>query len=126
MSRSRCWCFTLNNYSKEELTHLHNVFKNLCDDFAAQEETGETGTPHIQGYLYFKEAKTFNNITKLIPRAHVEKARKAIAAKQYCLKAATRTGDQWQATPKSAKPWPPITREEFIANATAWYDLKHK
>lgn len=95
MSRYRCWCFTLNNYTEDEVTHLLNIFDTLCKDYAAQEEISQTGTPHIQGYLYFNNNRTFTAVRALLPRAHVERARKAIAAKKYCIKNATHVGRRW-------------------------------
>lgn len=32
-------------------------------------------TPHLQGYVEFKNARTFNQVKKLLPRAHIEKAK---------------------------------------------------
>ncbi len=97
MSRYRCWVFTLNNHSEEEVEQLHIIFSDLCKDFAAQEEIGKlTGTPHIQGFLYFNNAKSYTAVQHLIPRAHIEVAKKIIAAKRYCLKSDTRDGRRWQ------------------------------
>ncbi len=93
--RSRCWSLTINNYTEKDLTQLHTVFE-ICDDFACQEEKSKSGTPHIQGYIYFRNDKAESVVRKMIPRGHWEPARKPIALKQYCSKAATRVGRQWR------------------------------
>ncbi len=121
MSRYRCWCFTLNNPSEEEVTQLLTVFEKLCADFAAQEELGvRNKTPHIQGYLYFKNNKTHSAVQKLIPRGYIRKARKAIAARQYCLKADTRNGRQW--FPKKEPIWKPPTGDDILRKAQEKYN----
>lgn len=38
-------------------------------------EKGENGTPHIQGYVRFKNQKGFKALKKLLPTAHFEKAK---------------------------------------------------
>ena len=87
--RSRNWTFTLNNYTEEDI-------KSICKidaKYVFQEEKGENGTPHLQGILMFKNPKTFNGIKKLIPKAHIEKARSKIASIKYCTKVETRNGE---------------------------------
>lgn len=50
-------------------------------------ETGESGTLHWQGYVYFKEKKSFAFIRGIIPRAHIEKQRgNCKQAIDYCKK----------------------------------------
>lgn len=72
-SRSRKWCFTLNNYSEEEVKKLS---QDLSDyKYVIGREVGESGTPHLQGYVEHKNQITFSKMKKLMPRAHIEKAR---------------------------------------------------
>ncbi len=125
MKRSRCWVFTLNNPTEKDVAQMHTIFQNLCTDFAAQEELGVRDlTPHIQGYLYFKNARTFMNMKKLLPRAHIEVARKAIAARQYCLKKDTRCGRQW--TPFNVQnQWVKPTWDEFKEQAFKFWNDKY-
>lgn len=50
-------------------------------------ETGEEGTPHYQGYVYFSTLKSFLQVKQLIGRAHIEKQRGPIdKAINYCQK----------------------------------------
>lgn len=64
--RARGWCFTINNYSYEDLDDLMDLyFRYLCFGF----ERGDKGTPHIQGYIYFDDAKTRSSVSKKLSRA---------------------------------------------------------
>lgn len=53
---SRNYCWTLNNYTPEELAFLKNP--DLLESFSYHVfgiEKGESGTPHLQGYTVFKK-----------------------------------------------------------------------
>lgn len=89
-SRSRNWCFTLNNYSREEIDAITKFSK--CK-YLFQEETGESGTPHLQGTLQFKDAKTLSKLKKLLPRGHLEVCKDLKGALIYCCKEDSRTGE---------------------------------
>ena len=83
--RPRAVCFTLNNYSLLEVTHLKNDhFKFII----FQEETGSGGTPHLQGYAQQSQPTTFARWKELIgQRAHIEAAKgDADANIRYCSK----------------------------------------
>ena len=70
--RSRSWCFTINNYTPEQ----YESFISTPSQYAiAGCETGESGTPHIQGYIYFHNAKSFSSLKKEYPTAHIELAK---------------------------------------------------
>jgi len=46
------WCFTLNNYTDEEMEQIKNLAPSgIIQYIAFGEEIGEEGTPHLQGYL---------------------------------------------------------------------------
>lgn len=73
ISPAKRWCFTLNNYTSNDIDafKFHSSKYKKC---IIGEEIGESGTPHLQGYIYFN--------TKLRPLslfkdlgAHFEKAR---------------------------------------------------
>lgn len=81
---SRAWCFTLNNYSAEEETAVQGLD---CVYVVYGREVGEQGTPHLQGYVHFKNAKTLSAVKKLMPRAHLEVRQGTIdQAIDYCKK----------------------------------------
>lgn len=81
-NRSRGWCFTLNNYTEDEF----NAIKQICCKYlVVGKETGEAGTPHLQGFVYFDSLKSFKQIKVYIPRAHVEAQKGSIKDNQaYC------------------------------------------
>lgn len=76
LSRSRCWCFTLNNYTEEEkkLVKLEVSAPQVAKYIYGFEE-GASGTKHIQGFIRFKNQATFSAVKKKIPRAHWEVAK---------------------------------------------------
>lgn len=87
MSRSRNYCFTLNNYTAEELSHLQAIAPE-CKYLIFGLEVGESGTPHIQGYVEFENTRSLPATKKFISnRAHLE-TRKGTSkqASDYCKK----------------------------------------
>jgi len=75
-SQSRKWVFTLNNYSNEEHDYITTKvleMKNLT--YIIGKEVGESGTPHLQGYLHFKTPRKFETLKRLNNRLHLEIAR---------------------------------------------------
>lgn len=89
-ARNRNWVFTLNNYTPQDI----DKFKSIRNcKFTFQEETGENGTPHLQGLLIFKNARTLQSLKKLHPKAHWEICKSVKASQLYCTKEDTRTGE---------------------------------
>ncbi len=48
---ARNWCFTLNNYKEEDIISLCSKFNNICSKYLFTKEIGESGTPHLQGFI---------------------------------------------------------------------------
>lgn len=98
MARVRGFCYTINNWTDLDVACIivmcyetEKVTYNVTGY-----EIGDDGTPHIQGYVHFKDARTLKAVSKDLPRAHLEHA-KAKGAKQerrweYCKK----DGDYWE------------------------------
>jgi len=89
MSRFRAACFTLNNYTPEELESIRGLSEGgLLKYLVYQLEIGESGTPHIQGYAYARDAKSLTAWKSLLSgRAHVERARGTPEqCRDYCTK----------------------------------------
>lgn len=84
MNRSRNFCFTLNNFDENEIELISNLKCKYC---IFGKEKGENGTPHLQGYIMFNNARSFNSVKKLIPRAHIEVAKGSPYSNfEYCSK----------------------------------------
>lgn len=88
-SRGKRWVFTLNNYTNEEEAALAALFEGDDVQYGIYgRETGDSGTPHLQGYVAFNEQHTFNQAkTKLGNRVHLELSRGTPKeASDYCKK----------------------------------------
>jgi hypothetical protein len=86
--RDREWCFTLNNYSDLEYTTIKDV---SCRYLVIGKEVGDQGTPHLQGYVVFPNAKTLTAVKKLFKtnRVHLKvryKDSSPLCASNYCKK----------------------------------------
>lgn len=69
-TRHRNYCFTINNYDESQIENLEKID---CEYIIYGKEIApSTGTPHLQGFIKFKNAKSFNAVKKLIPKAHIE------------------------------------------------------
>lgn len=83
---SRSWCFTLNHYVAEDEAHLAKV---ECQYLVYGREVGPTnGVPHLQGYIYFREAKPLLGVKRVLgPRYHLEPRKGTTSqATEYCKK----------------------------------------
>lgn len=79
-NRKREYGFTLNNWSEAEramltLEHMNALY------IVFGEEKAETGTPHLQGYLYFPSARTMTSVVAKCPRLSL----KPVINKQQCI-----------------------------------------
>lgn len=86
------WCFTLNNYSRGDITDIKEMSSAIVPRFVFQEEKGENGTPHLQGYVQFATKKRPKGIFKN-HKIHWEKTRDVKKAIEYCQKEDTRNGE---------------------------------
>jgi hypothetical protein len=75
--RQRRWALTLNNYTEDELRYVRELPKGNITNYIFALEVGEEGTPHIQGFIHFKNAKTLTATKKFLgsDRWHLEAAR---------------------------------------------------
>ena len=84
------WAFTFNNYEKDHIDGLHTLFSQICTDWIFQEETGENGTPHLQGAIRLKKSMRFTEFT---PDRKIHwSGQKSLNSSNYCAKLKTRTG----------------------------------
>jgi len=81
------WLYTLNHYTAEDLKGLRS--EDYVYHVYGREVAPGTGTPHLQGYVAFKNRKTLIQVKKLVPRAHWEgKSAKStyLQCADYCKK----------------------------------------
>ena len=86
-AQSKRWCFTINNWTPD---HEHSLeLVGLQSKYLVYgREVGESGTPHLQGFIIFDTNHRFESArTKLPPGAHLEVARSpSHTAAAYCKK----------------------------------------
>jgi len=82
--RSRGWCFTCNNWTEDDITKLQIDYEYLIYG----KEVGDSGTPHLQGYIHFKSQRTFKSLQKKMGCSfHIEKRKGSVLqAVDYCKK----------------------------------------
>lgn len=84
--RSRGFCFTINNYTDEDLAFCMDQETLQYRYILCGFEVGdEEGTPHIQGYVYYDNPRSFNSIKKLFYPNHIELQKGSFKeATDYC------------------------------------------
>lgn len=83
-TKNRAWTFTWNNYTDDDISYLEK--KLDCGEYVFGEEIGEKGTPHLQGVVRFKNARSFNSMRNLFKNNHIEICKNWIGSKIYCSK----------------------------------------
>lgn len=87
--RARKWVLTINNYNEIDIDTMtqSSLRSKKC---VWQEEIGESGTPHLQVYIEYKNPRYFKGMKKVFPTAHIEKCIDPERAIEYCQKVDTR------------------------------------
>lgn len=70
--KTRNFVFTVNNFTEENVQELLKL-ESEVDYMIVGEEIGESGTPHLQGYVRFKSQRSIAGIVKVLP-GHIEVA----------------------------------------------------
>lgn len=88
--QARNWCFTLNNYEEngeKRVLQGGAEDENVCY-MVIGKEIGESGTPHLQGYVQFTKRIALGTVKRLVgTRAHCEVSRGTPKqAADYCKK----------------------------------------
>jgi Putative viral replication protein len=84
-SRAKRWCFTLNNYDDESQQRVRELATS-SEYLVFGREVGDSGTPHLQGFIIFKNQLRFNRVQELLPGCHLSVARTVSQAAEYCRK----------------------------------------
>lgn len=94
--KAKYWCFTLNNPDEAPDVFMER-FKEVANYVVFQEEKGDTGTPHYQGYIELLGRRELPGMKKLIPGAHWE-SRKGTQeqAITYCKKEDSRISGPYE------------------------------
>lgn len=123
MSKIRGYCYTVNNYSDEEVSKIKSLNARY---HVIGFERGENGTPHLQGFIYFENPRAFSGVKKLLPRAHIEAMRGTPPqASAYCRK----DNEFWEIgecpnEANSVNLWSQVA--EDIASGMSWENLLDK
>ena len=87
--RSKNYVFTVNNYTDADIAHLEELGKSDKITYLVWgKEVGESGTPHLQGFVQFSNRRSFNVAKNLIGRCnpHIEQSKSIKKAVEYCKK----------------------------------------
>lgn len=85
MSRAKHWCFTLNNYTQDDIDRIDKN-SSFFDYLVYGREVGESGTPHLQGFVSFPSRVRLNYCVEKVGQAHFTVARNVDNSIQYCKK----------------------------------------
>lgn len=84
--QTKHYCFTYNNYDDRAKEQLEQALRQITEKFVFGKEVGESGTPHLQGYIHLKAKKRITELKYLGQTIHWEKARNIPASIEYCKK----------------------------------------
>ena len=86
MALATRWCFTINNPTGNDEVDVCS-WKTVANYLVCGKETGESGTPHLQGYVCLATRKRLTALKKMSSKAHWEVARGSDTDnKKYCEK----------------------------------------
>ena len=112
----RHWCFTLNNYMDDHIEWLSTLADNdggpdcIARYVVFGEEVGESGTPHLQGYIEFLKPHRLHGVRGLLKHLvggapHLEpRLGGRSRARDYCRKG-EQTKDEWHKHHESGPNW---------------------
>lgn len=120
MSRAKHWCFTLNNYTQDNVDRIIDNSSSF-DYVIFGKEVGDSGTPHLQGFVSFPNRVRRSVCIDKIGQAHFTVARNIDNSIQYCKK----DGDFIEIGTKPSGPGSRSDLESFkLAVATGTTDMK--
>ncbi len=94
ISSSKNWVFTYNTLmSQLQLSQFRDLCSDSSDKWVFQEEIGESGNHHLQGFISFRTRCRPKSKFKEHPTIHWEKCRDIKSAIRYCQKEDSRKKD---------------------------------
>jgi len=96
VERHHGWGFVINNWTKADQIGANYLLKTAKYGIFS-EEVGETGTPHLQGYVRLKDALSLEKMKFYLPRAHFKVCDKGDEANQrYCIGGIVKPDGTWK------------------------------
>lgn len=88
LGKARSVCFTLNNYTNDDINKLRNISSDAKYMVFGYEVAPTTNTQHLQGYISWDNPRSLDKFKNEVSSAlHIEKARGTpLQASQYCKK----------------------------------------
>lgn len=75
-TRNRKYVFTTNNPTENDIEETKKLLSNKAIVYVVGLEKSNTNdTPHLQGYMRFKNAIAFKTLKKAMPKSHIEVAK---------------------------------------------------
>ena len=82
----RYTCFTLNNWTQDEYDAIY-AYEQISFGVIGKENAPTTGTPHLQGYIEFKQQVLLSTLHNIVPRLAVKfRIGNGEQAADYCRK----------------------------------------
>jgi len=91
MSKFQNYSFTWNNYTDESISMLKDID---CEYLVYGHEVGESGTPHLQGTIRFKNQRAENPVRKQFKGANIDPTKDLTRSILYCMKG-EQSHDEW-------------------------------
>lgn len=83
--RAKHWCFTLNNYTDQDVARLSTLPPGATYLLFGR-EVSSTGTPHLQGFVSFASRLRLGQVISAIGQCHCTVARRVAESIAYCKK----------------------------------------
>lgn len=117
VTKSKYYLFVINNYTPADESKAEDFCKSDKVEFAIyQAEVGESGTPHLQGYICLRNRTTLPALSKALPRANLQARRGTHdEAKKYSSKEETRVRGPFTFGDDSGVPSKPGQRSDLLA-----------
>jgi len=128
-NRARTWCFTLNNYTEEDIVSLsHNKWENLeITKYVFQEEIGlEKKTKHLQGVVQFKNQISFTSLKEFHNKIRWSKCKNLKASIKYCSKQDSRNGEIYKYGDVDKSLWKDKVKTEVMDDSELLNDMKNQ